>query len=175
MDEDGQVFGENFGDQGIPDMMKVDVAGILLKVTFTDLPIILLVSFHAIVFLIAVLVRSHHLWRIVVFVFCMVFALISEKLGSILSENWQNFGFSDDYFDETGVFVLFFFALPPIFTCIFLLSHLIGRIGGRMIDGYVAPPQAAKVQNKAEKVAEEEEEKKSGEPAEENEAKEKTD
>jgi hypothetical protein len=87
----------------------------------------------------------------------MAFALASEKLGIFLAENWENYGFSDNYFDDTGVFVLFFFALPPIFTCIFLLSHLIGRIGGRMIDRYVGQNQVRKAKKVEEKPSEEEE------------------
>jgi hypothetical protein len=164
---------EVFADPGIPDAMKIDVIGILLKVNFRDPPVIFLLFFHVFVFCLAVLVRSHQFWRVVVFVFCMAFALVSEKLGIFLAENWRTFRFSADYFDETGVFVLFFFALPPIFTCIYLLSHLIGRIGGRMIDGYVNRTREGQTEQKDSE--EEEEKKKHKGKTEETETKEKTD
>jgi hypothetical protein len=121
---------------GIPDSMKIDVKAILSKVNLTDKPILLLFAFHLVVLLVALRVRAHKFWRLVVFGWCMGFTLMVERLGSHLSAHWREFGFSDNYFDEFGVFLMFFFALPPIIICIILFSHLVGHLGGRLIDDY---------------------------------------
>jgi hypothetical protein len=130
----------------IPDSMKIDVKAVLSKVNFTDKPIIALLALHLIILVIALRVRTSKFWRSIVFGFCMLFTLLTERIGSYLSAHWREFGFSDNYFDEFGVFLVFFFALPPIVTCIILFSHLVGHLGGRLIDGY-AVGRTAKAKN----------------------------
>lgn len=121
----------DFSSNNIPPEMNVDINAILSKVKYSDKPIIALIVYHIIVFLVAFLLRSHRIYRTIAFVYCMIFALLSEFIGKLIQANWQLLGFSDNYFDEDGVFLLVFFALPPIVTCILLLSHLIGDIVNR--------------------------------------------
>lgn len=121
----------DFSSNNIPPEMNVDINAVLSKVQYSDKPIIALIVYHIIVFLVAFLLRSHRIYRTIAFAYCMIFALLSEFIGKLIQANWQFLGFSDNYFDEDGVFLLVFFALPPIVTCILLLSHLIGDIVNR--------------------------------------------
>jgi hypothetical protein len=146
------------GDQ-IPADMQIDVKGILLKVNFTDKPIILLIIFHCLIFMIAFLARSHKVWRVIVFGFCMCICLLTARIGKLVEPHWKELGFSANYFDETGVFLLFFVALPLVITCILLFSHLVGTIGGRIADRLVVrenpnvlPPKEEEIVNKDGKI-----------------------
>jgi hypothetical protein len=136
----------------LPDGFKIDVMGVLSKVNLRDKPIIAIVLFHILIFGLGLLARSHRLWRTAVFAVCVSTALVTEKLGAFLQSHWSAFGFSANYFDENGVFLLFFFALPPLFTAIVLFSHLVGDILGRIVDRYFgrrrAPPPAAAEETK---------------------------
>jgi hypothetical protein len=117
--------------------LNIDVKAVLSKVNFRDTPIIVLLSLHSLLLIAALIFRSHRFWRTVVFVICIVFAVATEKIGAFLAGHWRAFGFSEDYFDENGVFLLFFFAVPPLFICILLFSHLVGGIGGRIVERYI--------------------------------------
>lgn len=138
MQEGGQFY--DFSNNITPDQFKVDIFAILSEVNYFDWPIIALILYHFIVFTFALYVRSNRVWRTIVFAYCMVFALLTEWMGNIIQNHWKSIGFSKNYFDEDGVFLLIFFALPPIVTCIFLLSHLIGEI----FDKHISYKQAEK-------------------------------
>lgn len=133
MQEEAQFY--DFSNNINPDQFKVDIGEILAEVNYSDKPIIALICYHIFVFIFALFVRSHRILRTVVFIYCMVFALLTESMGKVLRNNWERFGFSSNYFDDDNVFLLVFFALPPIVTCIFLLSHLVGEIFDRHFYG----------------------------------------
>jgi hypothetical protein len=135
MSSDTEAFSDHSFD--LPDSLKIDVKAVLSKVHLTDKPIIALFALHTFLLICSVLVRSHRFWRAIIFAICIAFAMVTEKVGNFLASRWQAFGFSANYFDENGVFLLFFFAFPPLFNCIFLFSHLVGGIGGRIVDRYL--------------------------------------
>jgi hypothetical protein len=147
MDEEGEIL----TNQALPESMKIDIIGILSQVHLSDKPIILLFVFHILLFIAGLAARGNRFWRVIVFLVCMSISLAVEKIGAFLAARWQEFGFSANYFDENGVFLLFFFALPPIITCILLFSHLVGSIFGRLIDGYFFAARPPKVTESAPK------------------------
>ena len=112
----------------IPPAFRIDIKEFLASVDYSDPPIIGLFAYHLIIFLLGFVFRYNRFWRFVIFVYCMVTALLTETIGSILKENWEKIGFSKDYFDEDGVFLLIFLALPPIITCILIVSFLVGSL-----------------------------------------------
>lgn len=129
--QEGQFY--DFSSSINPEQFRVDIGAILSEVNYFDKPIIALIIYHLFVFIFALFIRSNRFLRTVTFAYCMIFALLTEWIGKIFHNNWKSLGFSKDYFDEDGVFLLIFFALPPIVTCIFLLSHLIGEMFDRHI------------------------------------------
>ena len=124
--------------QNYPDDFRIDIKGILSKVNLTDPPIIGLIVFHVLMLITTIALRKNKLWRTVIFGISMAVALSAEKVGTFVSEDWRRFGFTDNYFDEYGVFLLFFVALPPLINCILLFSVLAGDLGGRLVDRYLA-------------------------------------
>ena len=134
--QEGQFY--DFSNNINPEQFKVDISAILSEVNYFDKPIIILIIYHLIVFIFALSVRSNRVLRTIVFAYCMIFALLTEWIGKILQNNWKSLGFSKNYFDEDNVFLLIFFALPPIITCIFLLSHLVGEIFDKHISYKIA-------------------------------------
>ena len=127
--------------QNYPSEFSIDVKGILSKVNMKDPPVIGLIAMHLVLFGTTLAVRRHRFWRAVVFAVSMAISLLAEKIGEIAAKNWEKLGFSDNYFDEYGVFLLFFVALPPVVNCILLFSQLAGDLGGRLIERYVLAPR----------------------------------
>jgi hypothetical protein len=162
MADDDANFAIESRSVDVPDSLRIDVKAVLSKVNFRDTPIIALLSLHFLLLIMGIAVRSHPLWRTVVFGICIGIAFVAEKVGGFLSGHWRACGFSADYFDENGVFLLFFFALPPLFTCIILFSHVVGGIGGKIIDRYIesrAPASPAPASTEATKGPEDEKQK----------------
>ena len=116
--------GENF---------QVDIIGILKKVNYLDPPILILIIFHLLTLFISFSQRYKPLGRSICFGFSLLFALIIEHLSEFISSKWKFFGFSENYFDDFGVFFVVFFLFPPLLNCILLLSFLLGGL----IDKYI--------------------------------------
>ena len=97
-----------------------------------------------ILLLIAIKVRKNKFGRTVVFAICLLWAFSLEYVTTYLEKNWKTFGFSDNYFDEFGVFAAVFFALPPLFIAILLLSNLIGNLAEKIIQNFINKKQVQK-------------------------------
>ncbi|EAY23463.1 hypothetical protein TVAG_071270 [Trichomonas vaginalis G3] len=131
MTEEQQILGSHTPEY------QVDIKGIFAKVKWTDIPIVTTIILYLILLIIALKVRRNPRRRTIVFVLCLGITLGIGQLGPIMEKNWKIFGFSDNYFDEFGVFLTFFFALPPVFIAILLLSQLVGNITDKVIHRYV--------------------------------------
>lgn len=140
-----------------PPDYKVDIKGIFAKVKWTDIPIVATIVFYLSLLIIALKVRKNPGKRTIVFAFCLGLTLLIGQFGHLIEENWKIIGFSDNYFDQFGVFLSFFFALPPVFIAILLLSQLVGNIFDKMISRYVAQKRMKQNEEKAEQNKEEEE------------------
>ena len=53
--------------------------------------------------------------------FCSLLAFLSEKINKFLSENFQSLKLKNSIFDENGLFIFFFFALPMSFNLFLIL------------------------------------------------------
>ena len=138
----------NIENEQAPDF-KISVIEIFKKVVWTDIPILVTILFYLLLFLFAIKTRKNKKGRTIVFGICLLWTLSLDYTTKFLEKNWKQFGFSDNYFDEFGVFAAFFFALPPLFIAIFLLSTLIGNVADKFIIAY----QYKKAQqNQAEKI-----------------------
>ena len=153
---DASEVGQNY-----PKDFAIDVKGILSKVNLRDPPVMGLITLHLVLFGATLAVRRHRFWRAVIFAVSMAISLLAEKIGEIAAKNWEKLGFSDNYFDEYGVFLLFFVALPPVVNCILLFSQLAGDLGGRLIEKYLISPhlEDKKPKNEKDEAKEEEEDK----------------
>lgn len=145
--------------KNLPDEFKIDVREILSKVNLKDKPIMLLIGFHVVLFIFSMLLRKHRLGRTVMFAISTAVAMSAEKVGTFVEQHWEEFGFTNNYFDENGIFLLFFFAVPPVFNCILLFSQLAGDLGGRMCERYLARAAVATKKEEKEEETQKEEEK----------------
>jgi len=117
-----------------PASFSVSISEVLSKVNWIDVPILVLISFHLSVFMISFAFRKNKVLRSVCFAFCLAFVYMSEKIGDFMHSKWEFFGFSQNYFDDNGIFIAVFFVLPPLFTCIVLFSVVVGNLGGHVVN-----------------------------------------
>ena len=125
----------NIENPDAPDF-KISIIEIFKKVVWTDIPILLTIFLYLILFIFAFKTRKNKAGRTIVFGICLLWTLSLDYLTKLMEKNWEILGFSDNYFDEFGIFSSFFFALPPLFIAIFLLSTLIGNVADKIIFVY---------------------------------------
>ena len=126
------------------DDYKIPIKTIFAKVVWTDVPIMITIGIYIVLLVLALKFRKNKTWRTVLFAICLIFVFFVEKMTAYFQKNWKLFGFSDNYFDDFGVFAAFFYALPPLFIAIILFSTLIGNIAEKLIQRHMLLKQQEK-------------------------------
>ena len=112
---------------------QISFREVIKNVNFFDTPIILLMIYHLFFLRLTLMKRNQRTSRNILFMFFLAETLFSERIGNAFEKNWGKIGFSNNYFDEFGVFLITFFSMPPILNCIILLSVLISDIIVKLI------------------------------------------
>lgn len=84
----------------------------LRSVKYTDLGVLGMILFHVIWFLLYTKSRNNLTLCSIQFMLSCYFIYITQPLNSFMSERWDGFGMSTNYFDPNCVFVFLFWALP---------------------------------------------------------------
>lgn len=112
---------------------SIPIKTIFSKIVWTDVPIMITVGIYLTLLVLAIKFRQNKTWRTLLFAICLFIVFFVEKATDYFQKNWKSLGFSDNYFDDFGVFSAFFFALPPLFIAIILFSTLIGNIAEKLL------------------------------------------
>lgn len=108
--------------------MAIDIntiLSVLSDVNYLDLPIILIFIYHILEFRLAFKFRSTKFYRSTMFAYCILFILSGSEIEKYCKSNFEKLYFSNDYFDQNGIFLFIFFQLPEIIIGIYLFIHLL--------------------------------------------------
>ncbi|KAK8789986.1 hypothetical protein WA158_006766 [Blastocystis sp. Blastoise] len=86
------------------------------SVTWSDTYIKILFSFYAIWLLLVILFKKNITFQFCALVLESVAIFGSKYLNNFAHENWQHFS-SQDYFDESGLFVTILWSVPILIIC----------------------------------------------------------
>lgn len=142
-------FNNDIFGVGAPDL-RLSVNMVISTINWKDVGIICLVVYHILVFMLAMILREHKVGRLIIFVLCFAFSFASNKLEPYMAKNYQLIGFSRNYFDENHIFTLIMFVVPPMVTGIFLVSSIMGHVGGRYYEDRFQVKQPRKQPKKQE-------------------------
>ena len=117
------------------------IRGCITSVCFTDVPVVLALIFHIITLIILIFYRKHAYLSTLYFAGIVLLIAATPNINSYMMENWDKFGFSFCYFDESMAFILIFWAAPLTICCIFMIFSLLMDIIRQYIVGK-APEKA---------------------------------
>ena len=96
----------------------------VLMTRFLDLPILCLIIFFIFYYALTYKFRHSIIVTSIIFLLSCAFIYLSQSINMFLSMNWEDYGFSRNYFDANGDFILIFWIIPcsiPTFFIIFVL------------------------------------------------------
>ena len=117
------------------------IRGCITSVCFTDVPVILAFIFHVITLIIMIYYRKHTYLSTAYFAGIVFLIAITPTINNYMMENWDKFGFSFCYFDESMVFIYIFWAAPLTICCMVMIFSLLVDIIRQYIVGK-APEKA---------------------------------
>jgi len=91
-----------------------------------------LIVFHITVFIVILSFRKKAEALTPLFLLLLVLVYLSETLNIWCASNWQKFA-TINYFDTSGSFIAFMFALPMIFNSIVVLILWVFRMGDMLV------------------------------------------
>lgn len=101
------------------------ILSVLSNVNYTDLPIIGIIVYHIIEFIIAIIVGKTRFHRSLMFCYCLMFCAYGEKIKQYCKANLDKLHFSKDYFDDKNIFLFIFFQLPTLLSAFVLALGLL--------------------------------------------------
>lgn len=118
--------------EGKPLVFEIESApttmGLLLKqlvdVSYTDFGILGLILFHMCWFVLHLKARNHLTMTSLQFMISCYSVYITQSLNSFMSDHWQMFGMSKNYFDSNCTFAFLFWALPMSILCVLIILGL---------------------------------------------------
>jgi hypothetical protein len=84
----------------------------LANVNYLDIPVILLMLVHAASFVLFLVYRQNLLVSSIHFLCCCYCIFITDSLNDFFAARWPSFLFSENYFDESCIFLFVFWSAP---------------------------------------------------------------
>ncbi|KAJ3434865.1 transmembrane protein [Anaeramoeba flamelloides] len=120
--------------------MSSDLLNVFLKelrnvydfIDWKDPLIISLLLFFTLCIIFITLVRKSFKVLIITFFVLVIFSALGNFLNKWCIENWQLIA-RKNYFEETGFFIAFFYSIPLVLCCVYILFFMIIKIGSLFI------------------------------------------
>ena len=135
---------------------SLELIGNLLKtVQYFSLPMIVLIIIHALWFYLFFRLKCSIVFSSIQFFITVYVIYISPTINTFLSDHWQQFLFSENYFDPNCTFVFTFIALPfsilAVFHIVLLFIDLCKSLAvHRYFDSIVPKTVQKKMKQKSE-------------------------
>ena len=144
----GKMFFEYLSSSNSPQMYveKADpsdntwsalIRGCITSVCYTDIPIVLMAIFHFLNLMIMIFSRKHTYLSTIYFAGIVFLIAMTPSLNNYMMSNWDKYGFSFCYFDESMAFILIFWAFPLTICCLVMIITLLIDIIRQYIVGKV--------------------------------------
>ena len=90
-------------------------------------------------------------FRIFLWLFIITLCVCTEKINEYLSRNYKDFGFSEQYFDSSGKFIMLVWAVPLLILVCVLTFKMLNELWNTLIEVKV---KQLKVQHKKKQLGE---------------------
>lgn len=112
---------------GIYDIQEVPsifsyIFNLIVSVKYSDPPIIFLLIFLFLWNYFLIKFRNNVIISSIMFLFVTAFTGFTPKINAFLSNHYQSFGFSSQYFDPSCLFIFVYWSVPLLVgACVFLI------------------------------------------------------
>lgn len=104
----------------------------LQSIEWRDPWLALLLTFHVVITMTALMTRNHANFQIILFLALLLLVYFSETINEVAATNWMVFS-RQQYFDSKGLFISVVFSSPILLNCMIMVASWLCQSGQLMI------------------------------------------